>query len=222
VIVAVGVDLGASLLDAVVVAGTAGSRLQVERRETLDASHVDGLVALAAGADAVAVDAPAAPSTAVHRDDTTISPKFRIARCGEIALGEQARIWVPWVTPVDPDAVPGWMQVGFAVWDALIAAGHAPLEVYPAGVFRVLAGRVPPRKTTPAGRAARIELLAPAVELPDDIAGWSHDGIDALAAALTAHRQATGAATAHGHPAPGCDGSAIWLPSVPLPAPGAG
>jgi predicted nuclease with RNAse H fold len=212
---ALGIDLGASALHLAVLDGDGPAGLQVRAATTVDATDLDAVVAAAAGADAIAIDAPAAPSIAVHRDDETISRKFRVARCGEIALGEQARIWVPWVTPPDPDAVPGWMRVGFSVWDALAAAGHQPIEVYPAGVFRVLAGHVPPKKTTPAGRRARIDLLAPAVDLPVEIGHWSHDALDALAAALTAHRCATGLARACGHDDPACDGSAIWLPVPP-------
>ena len=130
----------------------------------------------------------------MHRDDELVSRKFRVARCGEIALGQQAAIWVPWVTPADAAKVAGWMQVGFDLWAALRAARHEPIEVYPAGVFRVLAGVVPPRKTTREGLHARIELLAPLVDLPAGIEMWSHDGIDALGAALTAHQRDTGIA----------------------------
>jgi predicted nuclease with RNAse H fold len=212
---ALGIDLGASALHLAVLEGDGPVGLQVQAATTVDATDLDTVVATATGVDAVAIDAPAAPSTAVHRDDETISRKFRIARCGEIALGEQARIWVPWVTPPDPDAVPGWMRVGFSMWDALVTAGHEPVEVYPAGVFRVLAGHVPPKKTTPAGRRARVDLLASTIDLPVGIDHWSHDGLDALAAALTAHQRATGRARACGHDDPACDGSAIWLPAPP-------
>ena len=107
------------------------------------------------------------------------------------------------------------MKVGFDVWSALRDAGHEPIEVYPAGVFRVLAGHVPPRKTTRAGLDARIELLAPYVELPPGIAMWSHDGIDALGAALTAHQKGAGTAREIRHDEPTCDGSAVWLPAPP-------
>jgi predicted nuclease with RNAse H fold len=212
---ALGIDLGASALHLAVVGGDAPGPLRVSEAGTFAATALDAVVATAEGVDAVAIDAPAAPSTAVHNGDEAISRKFRVARCGEIALGQQARIWVPWVTPPDPDRVPVWMRVGFSVWDALIAAGHQPVEVYPAGVFRVLAGHVPPRKTTADGRRARIGLLADAIELPTGIDLWSHDGLDALAAALTAHQHATGVARRCGHDAPGCDGSAIWLPAAP-------
>lgn len=211
---ALGIDLGASAVH-VAVLDDGAERLRVSDARTFAATDLEGVVATAAGVSSVAIDAPAAPSLAVHREDETISRKFRVARCGEIALGEQARIWVPWVTPADPDAVPGWMRVGFSVWDVLIDAGHQPIEVYPAGVFRVLAGHVPPKKTTVAGRRARIDLLADAIGLPAGIEGWSHDGLDALAAALTAHQHATGVARAYRHEAPECDGSAIWLPAPP-------
>jgi predicted nuclease with RNAse H fold len=212
---ALGIDLGAAAVHLAVLDGDGDgpAGLAVRAATTVDAADLDAVVAVAAGVDSVAIDAPAAPSAAVHRHDERISPKFRVARCGEIALGQQARIWVPWVTPPAPDPVPGWMGVGFSVWDALTAAGHDPIEVYPAGVFRVLAGHVPPRKTTAAGRRARIDLLAPAIELPAGIERWSHDGLDALAAALTAHQHATGRARPCRHDTAGCDGSAIWLPA---------
>ena len=212
---ALGIDLGASALHLAVLAGDGPVGLVVRNAVTVDATDLDAVVQLAVDVDSIAIDAPAAVSTAVHRDDETISRKFRIARCGEIALGEQARIWVPWVTPPDPTPVPEWMRVGFSVWDALTSAGHAPIEVYPAGVFRVLAGEVPPKKTSLAGRRARIDLLAGAIDLPVGVDHWSHDGLDALAAALTAHQCATGRARACAHDEPTCDGSAIWLPDPP-------
>ena len=104
------------------------------------------------------------------------------------------------------------MQVGFDLWQALRDDGHEPMEVYPAGVFRVLAGHVPPRKTTRAGALARIALLAPFIELPPTIEMWSHDGIDALGAALTAAQRSDGTAREIGHDESMCDGSSIWLP----------
>jgi hypothetical protein len=212
--ISIGIDLGASTIHAVSLQAT-GSLPTVEAATTFAATDLAGVVAFAAGARDIAIDAPAQLSTAPHRGDESISPKFRTARCGEVALGQQAGIWVPWVTPDDAAKVAGWMQVGFDLWAALRAAGHEPLEVYPAGVFRVLAGGVPPRKTTRAGLRARIDLLAPVVALPPMIEMWSHDGVDALGAALTAHQKATGIAREIGHDAATCDGSAIWLPEVP-------
>src|SRR5207244_2034267 len=97
-------------------------------------------------------------STGPHRDDTTLKPKFRVARCGEIELGRAFGLWVPWVTPVALP-VPGWMAVGFGLFDRLRAQGLRPIEVFPYAVFHRLNGTRPPRKTTPAGAARRVALL---------------------------------------------------------------
>lgn len=210
----VGIDLGASRIDVVVLGGGDGG-LRVSRATTHGADEVDSVVDLVVKARAIAIDAPAELSTAPHRDDAAVNRKFRIARCGEVALGEQTGIWVPWVTPSDPARVPPWMTVGFSLWRALRTAGQKPLEVYPAGIFRTLAGARLPKKRTAAGRAARIEVLSIHVELPASVASWSHDPIDALAAALTAHAVDVGTATRHGHAGNGCDDSAIWLPPAP-------
>ena len=212
----VGIDLGASTIHVVVLASTNVTRPTVTEARTFEAADMNAVVELVADAQAIAIDAPTQLSTAPHQGDESISRKFRTARCGEIALGQQERIWVPWVTPHDAATVAGWMQVGFDLWAALREAGHDPLEVYPAGVFRALAGQVPPRKTTRAGLRARIDLLARYVELPAWIDMWSHDGIDALGAALTAHQKAAGTAREIRH---GCgigDGSTIWLPALPV------
>jgi predicted nuclease with RNAse H fold len=213
-----GIDLGASTIHVVVLAGPPEGRGIVAGARTFDAADVDAVVALAAAAAEVAIDAPAQLSTAPHRHDETISNKFRTARCGEIALGQHTKIWVPWVTPWEPAKVPGWIQVGFDLWQALRDAGHEPIEVYPAGVFQTLAGMRVPSKSTRAGLHARIALLEPHVVLPDAIEMWSHDGIDALAAAVTARQKRQGAAVRIAHAATGCDGSAIWLPGAAVPA----
>lgn len=219
----IGIDLGASAVHAVALAGpartprVAGSRL-------FESHDLEGLVDWAAGAGRIAVDAPDELSTAPHGADGSLSPKFRRARCAEIALGRSEGIWVPWVTPDDPSRVPGWMRVGFAVWAALREAGHEPLEVYPAGVFRLLAGRVPPKKTTVTGLHERIRALSAHVALPDGIEMWSHDGVDALAAALVAAWSTDGRSRPVGHPrarcegsGARCDGSAIWVPDLVHP-----
>jgi hypothetical protein len=211
--VSVGIDLGASTIHAVVLEGAVGGRPRVADARTFAAADLDGVRALVAGAHDIAIDAPAQLSTAPHHTDASLSPKFRVARCGEIALGTDAGIWVPWVTPHVETAVPGWIAVGFDLWADLRAAGHEPVEVYPAGVFRSLSGRVPPRKTSHAGAHARIALLTPRIELPPAVEVWSHDGIDALGAGLVAHQKAAGTALRIGHGGPGCDGSAIWLPA---------
>jgi predicted nuclease with RNAse H fold len=208
-----GIDLGASTIHVVVVTDAPTSVPVVVDARTFDASDIEAVVTLAKDAAAIAIDAPAELSTAPHRDDDAISNKFRTARCGEIALGQQAKIWVPWVTPHDAAQVAGWMGVGFSLWRALRAAGHEPLEVYPAGVFKTLAGKRVPSKSTRAGLQARIALLEPLVVLPEMIDMWSHDGIDALGAAITAYQASQGVAQRIAHTGGGCDGSAIWLPA---------
>jgi predicted nuclease with RNAse H fold len=152
-------------------------------------------------ASAVAVDAPSEPATGrIH--EGARSPKFARARCNEIAAGEELGVWVPWVTP-QLDGCPGWMRTGFALWDALRATGHAPVEVYPAGSFWLLnCRRWPPKKSSPEGRLARLALLAPfvgALELT------SHDHIDAVMAAVVAR----GPRRLVRHTGPGCDDSSL-------------
>lgn len=164
---------------------------------------VDEVVALCTGAAAVAIDAPSEPATGrVHTG--THSPKFAVARCNEIAAGEQLGIWVPWVTPTI-DRAPAWMRMGFDVWSALRAAGHAPVEVFPAGCFWLANGRRwPAKKSTPEGRAARRVLLGLDAELP------THDDIDAAMAAVVAR----GPHVLIGHDGPGCDDSSLAVLDV--------
>ena len=190
---AVGVDVGATHLHVAVLG---------DDITTWTTTSVDDVVAACVGATAIAIDAPSDPATGrVH--DGTRSAKFAVARCNEIAAGEELGVWVPWVTPV-LDECPGWMRTGFALWRALRAAGHEPIEVYPAGCFWLLNGRRwPPKKQTPTGRAARLALLGLDVELA------SHDHIDALMAAVVAR----GPRRAVGHDAPSCDGSTMWVPA---------
>ena len=134
--------------------------------------------------------------------DGVRSTKFSVARCNEIAAGEELGIWVPWVTPT-LDAAPAWMRAGFELWDALRAEGHEPVEVYPAGCFWLLHGRRwPPKKSSPAGRAVRLALLEPFVG-PLELT--SHDHIDAVMAAVVAR----GPHRVVGHDAPGCDTSTL-------------
>jgi len=208
----VGIDLGARALH-VVTLEESGARMRVADARIVTPDAIGDLAPVVATAGAVAIDAPAAPSRGCHIDDETLAPKFRTARCGEIALGRGAAIWVPWPTPTRADDAPGWMQVGFETWAACRAHGPEPMEVYPAGAFRVLAaGKVAPKSTT-AGLEARRALLADAVEPPPGFAMWSHDGLDAAVAALTAADATHGGATAYGHTEPGCDPVAVWMPA---------
>ena len=211
---AVGIDLGASTIHVVVLEAAKGERPAVADARTFEAMDLEGVVAIAAGAHDIAIDAPAALSTAPHRGEESISRKFRTARCGEIALGQQAGIWVPWVTPFDATKVAAWMQVGFDVWGALRGAGHDPIEVYPAGVFRVLAGHVPPRKTTrrrpPRAHRAAGGRRRPPARHRDVVPRRDRR------ARGRAHRAPEGdrePRVRSDTTAPSCDGSAVWLPA---------
>src|SRR5437660_2058838 len=148
----VGVDVGARRLHAVALDDAAA----VVDVGVFDAAEPGELVDWADGAAAVAVDSPDRWSTAPHAADEGLSPKFRTARCSEIGLGRQHGIWVPWTTPVDPR--PGtWIDVGIALFGALRAGGHEPLEVYPYGAFRVLnRNQPPPSKQTLPGSRSRV------------------------------------------------------------------
>lgn len=206
----VGVDVGARRMHAVAL----DSRGAVVGVGAFDAVRLAELVTWAAGAAQVAVDAPDRWSTAPHGADQDLSPKFRTARCGEIALGREHRIWVPWVTPIEP--APGWISAGIELFAALRAAGHDPVEVYPHAAFRVLGGgRRPPPKQTRTGAERRVRLLEEAGVRAARLPGGSHDAIDAAAAALVGLHRARGTARSAtcGH-----DGSAIWLPGAAAPS----
>lgn len=165
----------------------------------------------------VAVDSPDGWSSGPHADDESLSLKFRAARCGEIGLGRQFGCWVPWVAPAGKAAAPPWMHVGVRLFQALRATGRTAIEVYPHAAFRILGGRPPLPKRTPAGARQRLDLLAAAgvrnVHTVEELAG-SHDFVDATAAAVVAADRAAGTARAAtcGH-----DGSAIWVPGPERP-----
>lgn len=208
----VGIDVGARRVHAVALDG-AGAVRWIEVVAVAGTVPGHGIAVaparLAAGAAGVAVDAPDRWSTAPHRRDLDLPPKFRTARCAEIGLGRDHGLWVPWTTPVEP--APGtWIAAGIGLFAALRAGGHDPAEVYPYAAFRVLnGGRRPAPKTTPAGRAQRLALLAAAGirGVPPDA---GHDVLDAAVAAVVARLRHVGGAVAAtcGH-----DGTAIWLPA---------
>jgi len=200
-----GVDVGAHRLHLIVI----DRRCRIRRAEVVDAADPQALVRLLRGVKGVAVDSPGAWSTAPHAGDETVSRKFRLGRCSEIALGREYGIWVPWSTPPEPE--PGtWMATGIGLFDALRAAGHDPVEAYPYGGFRLLAGERLPKKTTPDGRAARAQLLRSAGV---EVGGLekSHDFLDAALVALVARQRSIGTARVAtcGH-----DQSGIWLPAA--------
>ena len=191
---AVGIDLGASRFHVAVL----GERIEVqvtsELRDVLD---------LCAGASAVAIDAPSEPATGrVHAGAR--SPKFAVARCNEIAAGEELGVWVPWVTPILDDC-PAWMRNGFRVWEALRSAGRSGARSNRRGTPPSVGGRRwPPRKTTASGRATRRTLLEP---LAGPLVLDDHDALDAVMAAVVAR----GPHRAVRHTDPGCDGSSLFV-----------
>jgi predicted nuclease with RNAse H fold len=203
----VGIDVGARHLHLVALDGDA----RVVDATSLGAADLDRVTAWVAGATAVGVDSPDRWSTAPHAGDASLAPKFRTARCGEIALGRAHHIWVPWATPVAP-AADTWMAAGIDLFAALRAGGHEPLEVFPYAVFRLLhdgATRLAPKRSAAGGAARRRILDEAGVRLgPAGLAG--HDAVDAAAAALVAlhHARRTARPATCGH-----DGSAIWLPA---------
>ena len=202
-----GIDVGARTLHCATIDEQAVS----VKRAALPAEDTEALAHWCADAEAVAIDAPEAPSTAPHVEETGLSPKFRRARCAEIELGRRHGSWVSWVAPVEAP-FPPWMEAGFRAFATLRDAG-APelLEVYPYACFRALAaGRRPAPKQTLAGRKERVRLLAAAGVAVDRFATFSHDFLDATVAALTALDRARGRArpVTCGH-----DASAIWLPA---------
>lgn len=74
------------------------------------ADELGALTAWAEKATVIAIDAPAQLSTEPHATEDALSPKFRRARCAEIALGRDHGIWVPWTSPTGPPVPDGSRQ----------------------------------------------------------------------------------------------------------------
>jgi predicted nuclease with RNAse H fold len=200
-----GIDLGGDWLHCVSLDGDG----RLARSGLLPAGQLDRVIDWAAKAQVLAVDAPAQLSVAPHINDETLSPKFQRARCAEIALGRERRVWVSWVTPLEcPES--GWISTGLRVHEALQELGVPVLEIYPHGGYRELAGGAQlPKKQTAEGLQARARLLIAAGVQGDHLDMWSHDGLDALLGALVALHYGRGDAIRIGC---GHDESAIWLP----------
>jgi Protein of unknown function (DUF429) len=218
---AIGIDVGADAIWAVAIG--------LEERPQIQASVLSHPVDLELlgrfvdGAAQIAIDAPAEPSDLPHAADLRYAPKFRRARCGEVALRRQG-IPVPWVTPArDAEPAP-WIATGYGVWAFLRARGATPVETYPHGIFWRLAGSPVLHKQRPFGHLRRVEALRQtALDVPQ-IEMWSHDALDALAAAwvarLVARDQAERIDCRDDLDWPDHDGSSIWLPFLSR-APGA-
>ncbi len=201
----VGIDLGQRRIHLVAL----DHSLRLANALVMDVADIEGLPLVLHGARVVAIDAPEALSTAPHTDDESLSPKFRTARCAEIALGREKRIWVPWVTPSADQVCPPWMTVGFQVFELARGTCERVIEVFPHAGFRTLTGGKVPSKLTAAGLVARAQLLEAADVKIEALKMWSHDSLDACLAALIAQQADIGEAEAVscGH-----DHSAIWLP----------
>jgi predicted nuclease with RNAse H fold len=206
--VVVGIDVAADRLNCVALEATgsyAGGRVYA-------ADELAALSDWVAAADVVAIDAPAQLSTAPHSVDDSLAPKFRAARCAEIALGREHGLWVPWTSPTtSPPA--GWIATGLAVYSALAGSVRAELiEVFPYAGFRVLTrpARLA-RKTSVAGIRQRVDALRAAGLRVKNLELWSHDSIDAALAAIIARQRQNGSAApvTCGH-----DDSVIWLPQT--------
>jgi predicted nuclease with RNAse H fold len=203
----VGIDVGAQSLHC----ARLDERGRPSGASVFSAGRVDDFCAWLDGAAVVSIDAPAQLSTAPHGDDPTLSPKFRMARCAEIALGRDFGYWVPWVTPADKPSP--WMATGLRVHEQLQELRVPILETFPYAGFRELANRTrPPKKQTVAGAEARVTLLRQAGVQVEHLQMWSHDSIDAVLGALVALHYHRGTARRAGC---GHDDSAIWLPARP-------
>ena len=211
--VAIGIDVAFDAAWLVAIAGW--PRPSVIETRLLHPVVPASLTEFCEGSFAVAIDAPRGPSALAHVGDSRLSPKFQRGRCSEVALS-RAGISVPWITPPDLAAAAPWMRTGFAIWETLEVTGVEPLETYPHGVLWMLAGQQLRHKQRPVGLLARLSVLDRYVELPAGSAMWSHDGIDALAAAYVAWQRQFDKARridcASDASWPTHDGSAIWLP----------
>jgi predicted nuclease with RNAse H fold len=202
----VGIDVGAERLHCVAL----DRALRLTEATVFAASELDRLAEWASSASVAAVDAPAELSAAPHERDPGLSPKFARARCAEIALGRQHGLWVPFVTPCAGEPVAAWMQTGLAVHESLRQTSAEVIEVFPyAGYRRLVAPEKLARKAGLDGARQRVAALDSAGVREPRLSMWSHDGLDALLAALVAQRRAEGTAleVTCGH-----DGSSIWLP----------
>jgi Protein of unknown function (DUF429) len=234
-VVGVGIDVGADRLH--IVGLEAGGALALS--EVADPSDLSGLGTLFRSLPkcSVAIDGPPSSSAAPFAKDPTVSNKFRNARGCEVMLGREFGIWVSFAT--GPEPLTGWMRVAAEVHSLAQSAGHHALETYPHAVYRLLLGSQsglpvgkgptggtrseaemgpastkwgsrPPKKTTAAGIIVRVEALRARGLTEPTLPLWSHDGLDAAAAAVVAldHHHGT-ARRAYCRE----DDSSIWLPA---------
>jgi predicted nuclease with RNAse H fold len=103
------------------------------------------------------------------------------------------------------------MATGFRVFEAFRSVGVGPVEVYPHACFQTLRGARLPSKRSAAGIRARVDALGSRGIRDASLEMWSHDGLDAIVAAVVARDHAHDRAmkVTCGH-----DDSAIWLPAA--------
>ncbi|MHB1344374.1 MAG: DUF429 domain-containing protein [Thermoleophilia bacterium] len=165
----------------------------------------------------VAIDAPCRLSQGVLADSRT-GQKPYAGRVSDLDL--RRRGISLYEVPAERGSAPGWMQLGFDLYDSLREVGFLlpaavgmpgagppwMIEVYPHASFVTLLDGRPPSKRTPEGLRQRAQVLREQGLIWDGRS--DHDGLDALAGALTGLRFLEGAATSVGHPTE----SLIWLP----------
>ncbi|HTX01670.1 MAG TPA: DUF429 domain-containing protein, partial [Acidimicrobiales bacterium] len=215
-VAAVGADVGAGTVH--LVALSLDEPPSVILSELLHPVSDSAIANVLRAAAVVAIDAPAGRSSQPHLGDRRLAAKFQRARCGEVALRAAGHA-VPWVSPGPGDDLPPWMATGLEVWSIAEQLDVDAVETYPHAVFAELACSVLRHKQRPDGLVARARVLAPLLATPAWLPMWSHDGLDALAAAIVAWHAFHGTGrrvdcsgdeewSAH-------DGSAIWLPPRP-------
>lgn len=208
-----GVDVGSARLHVVVLDDSA----QLVATRMWATSEIAAAAESLASCDVVAIDSPDRWSAGLLPEHAGLSPKFVGARCAEFELARKHRIWVPWVTPPEPtpEVIASgrfeWMRRGIELFAELDGRAET-IEVYPFAIYRWLARPdAIPRKNTIEGVKRRIELMRERGITERDLEMWSHDGLDALAAAVVALDRYRGTAVevTCGH-----DGSAMWQPET--------
>lgn len=175
---------------------------------TADLACFDAQLRALVPSGVVAIDGPTGPSVGAYVHDTNVSKKFRYARGCEVELGRQRKIWVSFATGTDP--LTGWMAVSQSVHEHTESAGFRALETYPYAVYSTLLGSRPAKKTSATGARQRVQLLRDAGIDDPHLSMWSHDGLDAAAAALVALHAYRGTADSI---VSLLDNTAIWLPA---------
>jgi predicted nuclease with RNAse H fold len=206
--VAVGVDVGVDRLHIVVIDHD-GQILDTAVFDPADEARVASRFASLPAGSVVAIDGPPGPSASPFADDTAVSPKFRLARGCEVELGRQRGIWVSFAT--GPEPLIGWMAEGARIHQLSESLGLVALETYPHAIFRTLLGRRPAKKTTGQGITERVNLLRHVGVREPTLGMWSHDALDAAAAAIVAHDHL------HANAIPitcAIDDTTIWLPAA--------